>query len=270
MRVSVEDSSRSRSTANAEPAARTGGGDSARRVLDLLQAFTKHRHTLSTRALAEATGIPLPTVYRYVAFLREEGFLVDRGKAGYSLSARVVSLAQAAQAADSLIEIADATMRRLSDETSETVILVRAIGHSAVCVHRIESQHYLRISFEPGQPVRLEGGASARLLLASLPPAERRRALADLYERDPERAAWIEREAVLAGERGWAVSQEEIHRGVFAASAAIRDEGRTIACLTIPSPLVRAPAELHDELIERVRAAAAEITVALRARREAG
>ena len=161
-------------------------------------------------------------------------------------------------------------MRRLSDETNETVILVRLIGGSAVCVHRIEAQHYLRISFEPGQPVPLEGGASARLLLASLTPAERRRALAGrLRERDPERAAWIEQEVELAGERGWAVSQEEIHRGVWAVSAAIRDHGRTIATLTVPSPLVRAPAELHDELIARVRAAAAEITDGVRARREA-
>ena len=226
MRISVEDSSRSGSSANAEPATRTGGGDSARRVLDLLQAFTKHRHTLSTRALAEATGIPLPTVYRYVAFLREEGFLVDRGKAGYSLSARVVALAQAAQAAETLIETADPIMRRLSEETNESVILVRLLGGAAVCVHRIESQHYLRISFEPGQPVPLEGGASARMLLASLAPAERRRALQAVYERDPERAAWIEREAELAGERGWAVSEQEIHQGVWAVSAAIRDEGR--------------------------------------------
>ncbi len=245
------------------------GAESARRVLELLTAFTKHHHTMSSRQLAAVTGIPLPTVYRYVAFLRDEGFVMERAGATYSLSARVVSLAQAAQAAEPLVEIADPVMRRLSDETTETVILVRLVGRSAVCVHRIEAQHYLRISFEPGQPVPLEGGASARLLLASLPPAERRRALSGLASRDPDRAAWIEQQVELAGRRGWAVSQEELHPGVWAGAAAVLDHGQIVASLTIPSPLVRAPAELHDELVERVREAAAEITEALASRRQA-
>ena len=239
--------------------------ESARRVLALLLAFTKERHTLSTRELAAATEIPLPTVYRYVAFLREEGLLVERGSAGYSLSARVISLAAAAEASETLIEVADPIMRGLSEEADEAVILVRLIAGSAVCVHRIESRHRLRISFEPGQPVSLEAGASARLLLASLPPAARRAQLAALAERDPERAAWLENEVVVAGERGWATSEQEIDRGIWAASAAVRNGGGAIvASLTIPSPLARAEAPLQERLLEQVRAAAEEISAALR------
>ena len=79
-------------------------------------------------------------------------------------------------------------MRELAEQTGETVILVRLIGRSAVCVHRVQSAQQLRISFEPGQSLPLDRGASARLLLASLAPDVRQEYLAPLAERDPEAA----------------------------------------------------------------------------------
>jgi DNA-binding IclR family transcriptional regulator len=248
--------------------ASTGGSDSARRVLDLLFTYTLDRHTLSSRELAAATSIPLPTVYRYVAFLRDLGLLVERGNGRYSLSARFISLSQAAEAAEQLIDLADPVMRRLAEEVDETVILVRLIAGAAVCVHRIEAAHHrLRISFEPGQALSLEGGASARLLLASLSPEARRACLADVAARDPHRAAWLEAETALAGERGWAISTEEVDRGIWAASAAVRDRGTIIASLTVPSPLVRTDGPVQEQMLQRVRAAADEINEMIRASR---
>lgn len=240
------------------------GAESARRVLAVLMAFTKERHTLSARDLAEITGIPLPSVYRYVAFLRDTGLLVGGDRGGYHLSVRLVQLAQAAEAGDALIEIADPVMRRLAAETGETVILVRLLGQSAVCVHRVESSHRLRTSFEPGQPMSLEHGASARILLASMTPDALRAYLEPLARRDPERAARLEEEVALVRERGWASSEEEIDRGIWAAAAAVRDESGVTAALSVPSPLVRAPAEMQAELLSRVRAAADHLSDLLR------
>jgi len=61
------------------------------------------------------------------------------------------------------------------------------------------------------------------------------------------------------------VTEEEIDRGVWAASAAVSDGRTTVAALTVPSPLVRAPAELQERLLGQVRAAAREVTERLRA-----
>jgi DNA-binding IclR family transcriptional regulator len=61
------------------------------------------------------------------------------------------------------------------------------------------------------------------------------------------------------------VSEEEIDVGVWAAAAAVRDSTRIVAALSVPSPLVRAPEALHEELLTSVRAAAEEINAALRA-----
>jgi DNA-binding IclR family transcriptional regulator len=243
------------------------GCEGARRVLALMLAFSADRNTLTAREMAAATGIALPSVYRYITLLRETGLLAGDERGSYRLSARLIGLARAAEAAESLIDVADPVMRRLAAENQETVILVRLIGRSAVCVHRVESAQRLRISFEPGQPLPLHRGASARLLLSGLAPETRREYLAQLAERDPQAAAQLEQKIVLAGQRGWAVSEEEIDQGVWAASAPVMQGKRMVAVLTVPSPLVRAPASLQDQRLGQVRGAASAISEALRATR---
>ena len=74
----------------------------------------------------------------------------------------------------------------------------------------------------------------------------------------------LEQAVAEAAERGWAVSEEEIDRGVWAASAAVTDGRSTVAALTVPSPLVRAPAVLQDRLLGQVRAAARAVSDLLR------
>jgi len=246
--------------AEAKPAR---GAEGARRVLALLLSFSPERHTLTARELSEATSVPLPSVYRYVALLREEGLLAGDDRGCYHLSARLIGLGRAAEAAETLLDFAGPVMRSLAAETGETVILVKLIGSSAVCVHRVESAHQLRTSFEPGQPLSLEHGASARLLLASMTPAGRRACLAPLARRDPAAAARLEQQVTIAGQRGWEVSEEELDRGVWAASAAVTDSTGIVAALTVPSPLVRAPAAMQQQLLRQVRAAASQIDQAL-------
>ena len=144
------------------------GCEGARRVLALMLTFTAEDNTLTARQLADRTGIALPSVYRYLALLRETGLLAGNERGNYRLSARLMGLARAAEAAESIIDVAGPVMQDLAEQTGDTVILVRLIGRSAVCVHRVQSAQQLRISFEPGQSLPLERGASARLLLASL------------------------------------------------------------------------------------------------------
>jgi len=243
------------------------GSEGARRVLALMLAFSADKNTLTARDLAAATGIALPSVYRYITLLRETGLLVGDERGSYRLSARLIGLARAAEAAESIIDIADPIMRQLAADTGETVIMVRLIGRSAVCVHRVQSAQRLRISFEPGQPLPLERGASARLLLSGLPSELLREYLMPLAERDPEAAALLEQKAALAARQGYAVSEEELEKGVWAVSAPVLQGKRMIAVVTVPSPLVRAPQPLQEKLVSQVRAAARALNEALRVTR---
>src|ERR1700739_3637775 len=73
----------------------TSGAEGARRVLAVLQAFSPRQHTLTARELAESTAIPLPSMYRYIALLRDTGLLVGDDRGAYHLSARFMSFARA-------------------------------------------------------------------------------------------------------------------------------------------------------------------------------
>src|SRR5579872_1145760 len=245
------------------------GCEGARRVLALMLAFSADKHTLSARELAAETGIALPSVYRYITLLRETGLLAEGERGSFRLSARLIGLARAAEAAESIIEVADPVMRELVERTGETVILVRLIGRSAVCVHRIESPQHLRTTFEPGQPLPLERGASAQVLLTGLTPESRRQYLAPFAARDPEGFAALDEKVVKAAAAGWAMSIAEIDTGVCAIAAPVRSGPRVLAALTVPSPLTRTPPAVRDRRIAQVRAAASSIGSALAMQRDA-
>jgi DNA-binding IclR family transcriptional regulator len=241
-------------------AAAVSRAEGARRVLSVLQAFSPGQHTRTARDLAEATSIPLPSMYRYIALLRDMGLLIGDDRGAYHLSPRLISLARAAEAAESLIEFADPVMRDLVRECGETTIFVRLIARVPVCVHRVEAERPLRAAFEPGQSLPLFRGATGRVLLAGLPEQTRCEYLEPLRQADPEEAARVVQAVAAVVARGWATSEEEIERGVWAASAPVTDGRLTVGALTVPSLLVRAPSELQQLLLSQVRAAAARLS----------
>ena len=67
--------------------------------------------------------------------------------------------------------------------------------------------------------------------------------------------------------RGYAVSEEELEKGVWAVSAPVLQGKRMIAVITVPSPLVRAPAPLQQKLLGQVCDAAQALNEALRVTR---
>jgi DNA-binding IclR family transcriptional regulator len=93
--VSASGETASRASAPAAP-----GSEGARRALAALQAFSPHRHTLTARELSEITSIPLPSMYRYIALLRDTGLLIGDDRGAYRLSPQLISLARAAEAAE--------------------------------------------------------------------------------------------------------------------------------------------------------------------------
>ena len=92
--------SASRKAGSRAPGSAAPGSEGARRALAALQAFSPHRHTLTARELSEITSIPLPSMYRYIALLRDTGLLIGDDRGAYRLSPTVISLARAAEAAE--------------------------------------------------------------------------------------------------------------------------------------------------------------------------
>ena len=245
------------------------GADSARRALELLFAFTEQRPVASVRQLAEAIDAPVPSVHRYVALLRDMGLIEEGVRGQYHLTLRVAALNRAARQATSIVDIAEPFMRQLSDEIDETVLLARLVHALPVCIHRIETPRRLRLSFEIGQNLPPLRGASVRLLLGALTPAERERyldqalaagALPPVNSRD-EFLSDVERDV----ERGWAVSNQEIDEGVWAAAAPVTEAGRTVAAVSAPCLAFRLDKQKRAHIIDLVQKTAGQISGALSA-----
>lgn len=242
------------------------GAESGRRAIEVLFAF-EQRHLASVRELAEQLSLPVPSAHRYVALLRDMGLIEEGSRGQYRLTMRVVALSRAARRGAPLVNTAEPFMEELSQKIGETVLLNRLIQDLPVCIHRVESQRQLRLSFETGQSLPPLRGASARLLLGSLAP-EVREAQVDRALANGARAPIEGREAFLqelsrqAG-RTWTTSQDEIDEGVWSAAAIVTEGGHTVATLSAPCPVIRLDAEKRATISDLVRVTAEQISHAL-------
>jgi DNA-binding IclR family transcriptional regulator len=242
------------------------GADSARRVLDLLFAFTEERPVASVKELAQQMDVPLPSAHRYIALLRETGLVAETERGRYHLTSRVTALGRAARAANTLIDIADPFMRALSEEIGETVLLVRMVHGLPVCQHRVEASRRLRLSFEPGQNLPPLRGASVKVLVGSMAEAERiayvDRLLTAGEDTGTQRSEFL-REVAQAATRGWAASSQEIDEGVWATASLVSEGGLPVAALSAACAGFRLDDERRSMIVDNVRAAARDITGAL-------
>src|SRR5262252_1878897 len=205
---------------------RTSGAESPRKVLTMLLAFNERRPHLSAEEMAREIGVPLSTAYRYISLLREVGLLQEGPQSTYSVTQRVIPLARAAQAANSLDAICQPVLERLSSATGEAAkILLAGLTEK-------ESARYLN-------------AAAA----ADAPLAERR--------------ALLERELEEIRRTGWAQSSGEVDRGIWAAAAAIREGKRVVAALTIACLAHSVGNARQQEILRLVREAAGGINAHL-------
>jgi DNA-binding IclR family transcriptional regulator len=247
-----------------EPTRRRSGAESSRKALQLLLAFDERRHTRSAADLAAALEMPISSVYRYLSVLRETGMLEEAGAGEYRLSWVFVRLARAARAAgDTLEALARPVLAAVAEAGGETTLLIKRMGWSAVCVDRVDSPHSVRLQFDPGQRMSLHRGSAARVLLASMPAADRHRYLASVPDLTEHARDQIETDVGTVARVGWAESFGEVDEGIWGASAAIRDQGRVVAALGVAGPLYRLQQDDRARITELVISGAEEISAAL-------
>jgi DNA-binding IclR family transcriptional regulator len=235
--------------------------------VEILFAFSEKQPRRTATELSTDLGIPIPSVHRYVALLRQMGLVADTRKGLYQLTPRIFSLSRAVRTSNTLLDIARPHLTRLSAELDESVLLVQFIAGAPVCIDRYESSQTIRPSFQPGQSLPPLRGASAKVLLGGLSRAER-----DAYVLQHRRHAgsssaqvdW-ERQAALAGERGWATSSAEVNEGVWAAAAAVRDNDHVVAAISVACPAYRLTHEDQANILRQVISGAQGITDAVSA-----
>ena len=241
------------------------------RTFAILALFSQQSPEWTTTEMARSSGLPIPTTHRILATLRSHGYLVrDDQSKRFRLGWAALDLGERARGAVDLARIAAPVLARLAEHTNETALLTAMNDRRdrAVCLERVESSLELRLSIEPGRELPLHAGASQKVLLAFMPPAERDAILAQPLEKlcratitDPD---FLRGHLDSIRSRGWAISFEENSVGVWGVALPIPDEHGALASIGLAGPTARfCRRELADS-VAQLRLAAYEIARMLR------
>ena len=115
--------------------------------LRLLSFYSAETPVLRVKDLVELSGIPMPTTFRLVATLEEEGYLERTIDGQVRPGTSVLALGFAAVQGMDLVQTSDPTMRDLHAKTSETVNLGVLYSDQVLFVARIPR----RMGFYPTQ-----------------------------------------------------------------------------------------------------------------------
>ena len=111
--------------------------------LRLLSYFTAERPALHVKDLVALSGIPMPTVFRLVATLTEEGYLERTVDGMVRPGTGVLVLGFAAMQGLDLVQMSEPVLRDLAAETGETVNLGVLYGDQVLFVARIPRNYTL-------------------------------------------------------------------------------------------------------------------------------
>jgi DNA-binding IclR family transcriptional regulator len=233
------------------------------KALIVLGLFGQDRPEWGASEVARQLQISVPTAHRLLMALADHGYLARFGRGRFRLGLEAISLGRRALASIDLRSVLRPDLQALAAEAGETALLTVLDEHAlaSLCIDRVESRHPLRLSLEVGRLTPLNAGASAKALLAFLPPNEIEDVLSQPLRRltqatiaDP---VALRAELDSIRERGYAISVEETDAAAWGVAAPIRSlDGYAVAALGLVGPLHRLTGKLSHELGQLVVAAA--------------
>jgi DNA-binding IclR family transcriptional regulator len=246
--------------------ARDGGVQSVDRAISVLEILAR-RGEAGVSEVASEIAVHKSTAFRLLGALEGRGLVeqaADRGK--YRLGFGLIPLAGAVSDRLDVTRQGRVVLHRLAAEMGETINLAVLQEHFAVNVDQARGPSTVATYNWIGRLTPLHCTSSGKVLLAHV-PVERRAALlaASGMERFTPHtvtaAAELEAELARVGAEGYAMAVEEYETGLNALAAPVLDRaGEVIAALSVSGPAYRLDEPRIVELIEPLRAGAAEIS----------
>jgi DNA-binding IclR family transcriptional regulator len=241
------------------------------RALEILEHLARHPSGLTLSDLSAQLELPKNAVFRITNTLRERGYLARDGRTmRFTLTEKLVRVSQPRVEKKGLIELSMEPMRELRDATKETVQIGRRMGKEGVILEAVEALHPLRISVDPGLRFPLYNNAPGKLLLATLPPRERKAMLDDLdlepcTPRTITDRRELERECQRILDQGYSTDFAEADEGIHCIAAAITDaQGACVGTVWVSAPSKRMPKTSFAEIGRQVRETGNKISERLR------
>jgi IclR family pca regulon transcriptional regulator len=237
--------------------------------LRLLSFFSAERPALSVKDLVSLSRIPMPTVFRLVATLEQEGYLERTVDGRVRPGTGVLALGFSALQGLDVVQTSSATMRELAAATGETVNLGVLYNDQVLFVARIpRSNNILAADIRVGSTVPAVFSSIGKVILAHMSEEE----LSSCIGEGSFRGTWGPRAvrtmdallAQLAAARrdGYLVQRDEAIPGLSSIAAPISQSGGTVAAainVAVPSAEYSSR-HLVDRLLPPLLAASREIS----------
>lgn len=227
------------------------GTQSIDRAADLLVRVVESPRPVAVGELARTAGLPKSTTSRLIGALERQGLVQRVGERGGLRPGPVLlRLAQRDVFEANLVELGAPALRRLADDSGETINLgvptPRGVEHLA----QLDSRHWVGVTNWVGRPVPYESTANGKVFLAhGVAPLP---ANVDAHELERMRA------------RGWASAIDELEHGLAAMAAPVRGPGgEVVAALSISGPTIRLSSERMERLAPVLLEQARELSVRL-------
>ena len=247
--------------------------ESLAKGLQVLRLFDETSRTLRLRDVADRTGIPMPTAFRIVSTLEEEGFL-DRDEDGVlHPGVTVLTLGSAALRGSSLVQASERPLRALAASTGETVNLGVLQGSDVLYLVRLRNADLVTANIQVGSTLPAAFTSMGKTLLAHLDHDE-------LDERVPDSIfgtgqgpnAIASRRALVAQlaevrRQGYAVQDQELALGLRSVAVPVfAGAQRPVAAINVAVSVARHEvSSLRGRILDEARTAAHEIGLRLAA-----
>jgi DNA-binding IclR family transcriptional regulator len=254
----------------AEESQGAGGVAAIQLVLAILEELAK-QETVGVTELANRLGTTKPRVFRHLRTLVDQRYaLQNEGSDRYAAGPRLLALARAAALTPdaAILRLARPVIRRLRDSLGYTVNLSLVYGDSVSIMETLPGRAIIDVVMRTHAGMPLHSTAAGKLLLvehldhdSALLKGPFEAFTANTITDPDSLRGELERVRV----QGWAGAPEETVLGINAISAPIRDHrDELVAMVSVAGSIQFIPRQPSRALIEGVRAAAAEISAALR------
>lgn len=240
------------------------------RGLAVIRTFDAEHPSRTLSDVARATGLTRAAARRFLLTLADLGYVRSDGRA-FSLTPRVLELGYAYLSGQTLPELAQPHLERLSAEVGESSSVSVLDGRDVVYIARVATSRIMTVAITVGTHFPAYVTSMGRVLLAGQSaealdryftetPLER---FTDRTRTDPTA---LRRVIAEAGRRGWALVDQELEQGLRSIAVPIRDaSGATIAATNVSAHSSRRTLEdVRTTLLPPLQRAAAAIEADLR------
>ena len=238
-----------------------------RKALQLLDELEHAGQPLTLSELAERTGLPKTTAFRYLYTLRAARLVLNAGDGeAYAVGPRLAMSAAPDGMISRLKDVALPEMRKLQNRFDETVNLAIHDRGAIVYVAMVGSTRSLRMEASIGARDPLHSTSLGKAILAAREPARRLEGLPTrLGKRTPETLTSrdaLQEDLVRTARRGFALDLQENELGANCVAAAVPSTFAE-AAISISGPVQRLPTEKLDRCGQALVRAAAQIAARL-------